>query len=221
VDGLDAVLLRRPLRLGAELHHASEFRCRAWREQLPLVGMVVLVVVAAVALSSAGSSRAHSAARPSVSDIAWAPGPSIAFDRASNIAGAVGVFVYRPSGPRRLLTHAGSPVWSPDGTRIAVEVKEGIATIRPDGSGLRVVARHAVQPRWSPNGRNPVIASVHTGRRWPIRIRPQPKIEAQLVCSTDGRRIAFTWPAGSSLDPTWGLYTVSARGGTPRQLLGH
>jgi Tol biopolymer transport system component len=301
--------------------------------------LLVAIPATALALAVAGSGRPVSAERPSVSRIAWAPGPAIVFDRSSNIEGSVGVFLYTRSGPRRLAP-GGSPVWSPDGTQIAFDHRQGIALMRADGSGLRTIVRSAVQPRWSPDGRwiafffvsragvgivrpdgtglrqvgilrsdapdriawspdsrklafgaddkgffvvpidgsqrqrprracpewgphgelaflgkgtvtivrrngtkrrirlascpvwspdgtkvvangprNPVVASVRSGRRSPIRIRPRADTLAELAWSPDGRRIAFTWPTGPRTGAIWGLYTVSAGGGQPRRLL--
>jgi hypothetical protein len=48
------------------------------------------------------------------------------------------------------------PAWAPDGTRIAYDrlnqsgPGSAVLTIRPDGTGVRLVIRDAVQPDWQP-----------------------------------------------------------------------
>jgi Tol biopolymer transport system component len=48
--------------------------------------------------------------------------------------------------------HSLSPAWTPDG-RIAYVADRSVWTVRPDGSGRRVLLRNAYAPRWSPDGR--------------------------------------------------------------------
>ncbi len=63
------------------------------------------------------------------------------------------------TGAHRLAAAAHSPDWSPDGTRIAFVStrggRESIATMRADGSGVRVLTRgpRDLSPDWSPDGR--------------------------------------------------------------------
>ena len=44
------------------------------------------------------------------------------------------------------------PAWSPDRTLIAVEQGSSVYTIRPDGSGARLVVENASSPAWSADG---------------------------------------------------------------------
>ena len=45
-----------------------------------------------------------------------------------------------------------APSWSPDGKLLAVELKGGVWTIRPDGTDRRLVLENASVPSWSPAG---------------------------------------------------------------------
>ena len=93
-------------------------------------------------------------ARFSVSTVAWAPGPSIVFGRADRSQTSVGTFVLTRGGARRLTYGRGSdPTWSPSGDQVAVNYDGAIASVRPDGSGLRILRRNAAWPHWSPDGR--------------------------------------------------------------------
>ena len=49
--------------------------------------------------------------------------------------------------------HLGVVDWSPDGTRIAAYVGQGIVTMNADGSDVTRVTRDGVSPHWSPDGR--------------------------------------------------------------------
>jgi Tol biopolymer transport system component len=109
--------------------------------------ILIAVFISALWLASAASAQ-------SVGTISWAPGPSLLFTRVDSSQGSTGTFIYTSSGPRRLTGRLGSrPVWSPTGEQIAVDYTHGIAVLRPDGSGLRLVARDVALPSWSPDGR--------------------------------------------------------------------
>ena len=45
-----------------------------------------------------------------------------------------------------------APAWSPDGKLLAVEIKGGVWTIRPNGTGRQLVQQNASAPSWSASG---------------------------------------------------------------------
>src|SRR3954451_12001699 len=72
---------------------------------------------------------------------------------------------------------------------IAYERFEGVATIRPDGSGDRVVVKHADSPTWSPDGKR--LAFVLKNAIWTAR-----------ADGTDRRRV-ISLARGLPFDPAW------------------
>jgi Tol biopolymer transport system component len=71
-------------------------------------------------------------------------------------------------GRRRLrnLHTVRSAEWSPDGTRIALSMRDAIWVVNADGSGLRRIRQSASDPLWTPDGRHLVFtayASAPTG----------------------------------------------------------
>jgi Tol biopolymer transport system component len=48
--------------------------------------------------------------------------------------------------------HVFNLAWSPDGSRLAFDTRDGIWVVGLDGSGLRMVIRHGGTPTWSPDG---------------------------------------------------------------------
>jgi dipeptidyl aminopeptidase/acylaminoacyl peptidase len=65
------------------------------------------------------------------------------------------------SGVAPTSTDVVGPVWSPDGTRIAISTGDSLELVQADGSGSHVVAQGA-NPSWSPDGRT--IAFDRAGR---------------------------------------------------------
>lgn len=93
---------------------------------------------------------------------AWSPdGKRIAFTRSQEDSpyefGNFQIYVAKPGRTPRKLTkgrHDARPAWSPDGRWLAFESDLGLALIRSNGKGRRLVpeARYGKFPAWSPKG---------------------------------------------------------------------
>jgi Tol biopolymer transport system component len=108
--------------------------------------------------AAAGGRRVAAGDTGSVELPRWSPeGRWIAFEGGSN---GVGVWVVRPSGRgARRLADGHAVAWAPGGRRLAYALGPDIFTIRPDGSGRRVLHRgprdsSVVSMAWAPNGRS-------------------------------------------------------------------
>jgi TolB protein len=98
---------------------------------------------------------------------AWSPdGRWIAFSRLKTEGGIPDLWLVRPDGTdaHMLVRRAGTPAWSPNGTRIAVDLPGGIWTVRTDGSGRRkLISGDVGEAAWSPDGRRLVYTSWQHG----------------------------------------------------------
>ena len=165
----------------------------------------------------------------------WSPtAPRIAFARRHGY-GSVGIWVANADGSRarKVMDNADSPVWSPDGRKIAYSSRgrAGIFVMNHDGRGSRLVRRGAHSNlSWSPNGRmllfQAVDAQGSAAHVWVMnadgsglrRITNGCANDADPAWSPDGRKIAIscirTRPEMNDAD----IYTVNVDGTGLRRL---
>jgi Tol biopolymer transport system component len=134
----------------------------------------------------------------------WSPdGSRIAWDQ-----GWTGSFVMvadRNGRNRRLLVEGADPQWLRDGRRIAFTAREGIHTIRLDGSDQRLLVPDAGQPDFSPDGRKLAFVRWTDSREWRSdvfvanadgsdarQLTSSPETEFDAAWSPDGRLLAIT-----------------------------
>jgi len=126
------------------------------------------------------------------------------------------IFTVNPdgSGLRKLVSNASGAIWSPDRSRLVFSrhfpigedfrgdtiYRADLYSVRPDGSGVRLLTRAAAYPTWSRDGQS--IAFVRGDfNLWTVRVDGSG--ERQLVksdvedsaWSPDGNWIAFSWYA--------------------------
>jgi len=168
--------------------------------------------------ASGGEPHTLATPRPgySVSQYAWSPDSRfIAYVDylLSSVMDGGEVFVVRADGSQPVPLLPGSVVrtfsWSPDGTQIAISVKNGgqfdIAIIRADEASL--LARQAALEA------KPKPANVFTIQR----LTTDPDSEYRLAISPDGQSVAFERaPAGSFFG--WDIYSMNLATGETRRL---
>ena len=125
---------------------------------------------------------------------------------------------------RRNLTRDGgstSPVWSPDGRRIAFARGDGVLVVRRDGSGKKRLVRRddPGTPSWSPDGGRVAftvpgeLRIVGASGRGERRLARGAESFWPSAWSPDGSRLAFTGKRTIE-----GIFVVPGRGGSPRLL---
>jgi Tol biopolymer transport system component len=111
-------------------------------------------------------------------------------------------------------TGAAAPVWSPDGSRLAVKRGGTMLLARGDGTHARPLAKHICCLAWSPNGNRLAFLSGHNllvARGDGTHARPLVTNAGIPHWSPDGRTLAYASGTGQ-------ITVVIANGGPPRSL---
>ena len=130
--------------------------------------------------------------------------------------------------------NAGSPSWSPDGSKIAFACDNGICIINANGTGLTAIPNTLnddENPSWSPDGnriafdRGYNIASIFFSRIFIINVNGSNLIQLTTGHNDytpswfpDGTRLLFSRNTAGPF--TRALFTINVSGGSPSLLLG-
>jgi Tol biopolymer transport system component len=167
----------------------------------------------------------------------WSPdGSTIAF--MTDRDGQFDVYVMKADGskPTRITKEGTNwfPMWSPDGTRIAVHVYRDVHTMNTDGSGLVRLTTdpdNGMYPSWSPDGTRLAFMSWRRGRTGVFTMNADGSDQTPIISfdvgdaidprwSPDGSQIVFCHLPGGMDSPDRFIYLASADGTGLKKLTG-
>jgi dipeptidyl aminopeptidase/acylaminoacyl peptidase len=102
------------------------------------------------------------------------------------------------SGVEPTSTDVVGPVWSPDGTRIAISTGDSLVLVQADGTGSRVLTQGA-NPSWSPDGKT-IAFERKAGPNWTIwTVRPDGSAPQELSAGRANDRFPQFSPVSNEL----------------------
>ena len=167
-------------------------------------------------------------------------GSTLLFTRQYGLVSQLGLWKASVSGASRTLLHAGEdvhrPDWSPDGTRIALEIDGRVGVLDAGATLQRWLTPAEVtahQPRWSPDGQRvallvmdergttptwTIVTMKADGSDWKDLVTDQARAVSQPAWSPDGGEILYTRNIGVHTEQME-LWRVPAAGGAPAKVL--
>ena len=156
----------------------------------------------------------------------WSPdGSHVVFSNFAEARLPDGLFVIDAGGTdiRQLTDQGSSPVWSPDGSKVAYDLgfdSVGIFVVDADGRNTTQIADHGSSPVWSPDGSDILFTSSVQGDRTIFLMSANGSEVRQLTnggdprWSPDGAKVAFT----RFVDRDFKVFVMDSDGTDIRQL---
>lgn len=121
------------------------------------------------------------------------------------------------------------PAWSPDGRRVALTAENGIVSVRPDGTGERVLDASGECATWSPLGGRMAYCSNDfdspLSDDWDVIVMATDGFQKQQLTDDPGREYPYAWSPDatqiaftSESDSTNRVWVMDADGGDQRRL---
>lgn len=121
------------------------------------------------------------------------------------------------------------PAWSPDGRRVALTAEKGIVSVRPDGTGERVLDASGECATWSPLGGRMAYCSNDfdspLSDDWDVIVMATDGFQKQQLTEDPGREYPYAWSPDatqiaftSESDGANRVWVMDADGGDQRRL---